>query len=78
MGVENYPANHPVWKLARLIVVGVILLGCLAFVYAGLDQRDLITLIATLAGLGGYDLLKAKVTKPKDHSTDDGDESDAT
>lgn len=60
----NYPSDHPIWKLLRLAVVGVILLGCLAFVYAGLDQRDAITLIATLAGLGGYDLLKSKVSKP--------------
>lgn len=74
--MHAYPANHPVWKLIRLVVVGTILLGCLAFVYAGLDKRDALTLIATLAGLGGFDMAKAVITKPKPSNDDEMDESE--
>ena len=55
--------KHPLWKLARLLTVAAILVACLAFVYAGLDKRDIITVIATLAGLGGFDWLKSSVAK---------------
>lgn len=58
----NYPANHPIWKLLRLLIVGGLLLGFLAFNYNQLDSRDTMTVFGTLAGLLGYDVLKARVT----------------
>ena len=64
-GKMNDP-KHPLWKLARLVVVALILIGCLAFVYAGLDKRDIITVISVLVGLGGFDWLKSSVAKGGD------------
>lgn len=66
-----YPANHPVWKLLRLLIVGGLMLGFLALNYNRLDNRDTMTIFGTLAGLLGFDALKAKLTKSK--QTDEGD-----
>jgi RsiW-degrading membrane proteinase PrsW (M82 family) len=55
-------ANHPLWKIIRLAVVGGLLLGFLALNYNRLDNRDTMTIFGTLAGLLGFDALKAKIT----------------
>ena len=60
-----YPANHPVWKLIRLLIVGSLMLGFLALNYNRLDARDTMTIFGTLAGLLGFDVVKAAITKPK-------------
>ena len=55
--------SHPLWKLLRLVIVGGLMLGFLALNYNRLDGRDAMTIFGTLAGLLGYDVLKAKVTR---------------
>jgi hypothetical protein len=57
-------ASHPVWNLIRLAVVGVVLVMLLKFNYNGLDPRDVLTVFLTLAGLGGFDVLK-KFSAPR-------------
>lgn len=59
-------AKHPIWKLLRLAIVGGLLLGFLALNYNRLDGRDTMTIFGTLAGLLGFDALKAKLTHEKD------------
>lgn len=50
-------ADHPVWKLATLIVVGVILVLMLKFNYqSGWAPADYLTLISVLFGVGGVQL----------------------
>ena len=58
--MSNYPANHPLWTILRLLVVGLLLLGFLALNYERLDSRDATTILGVLAGLAGYDKLMPK------------------
>lgn len=66
-------AKHPIWKLARLLIVGGLLLGFLALNYNRLDSRDTMTIFGTLAGLLGFDALKAKLTHEKDSGDKPGE-----
>ena len=66
-------SRHVVWKIIRLAVVGALLLGFLGLNYDRLDNRDIMTIFGTLAGLLGFDALKSKLTTPK---ADDGDEDE--
>jgi hypothetical protein len=61
----NLPdANHPIWKLLRLVVVGVIMLVLCTFMYRnGFDQKDIVLIVTTLVGLFGYDVAKTQLTK---------------
>lgn len=55
---------HPIWKLLRLIVVGIILTVMLEINYRhGLVPKDLGTIITVLAGTGLFDFLKKRLTK---------------
>jgi len=56
-------SNHPVWKIIRLGVVGLILLAMLALGYNRFDERDILTILATLGGLGSFDFAKSAATK---------------
>jgi len=58
--MSNFPANHPVWSLLRLLIVGSLLMGFLTYNYNQVDKRDLVTLVGVLAGLAGYDKLMPK------------------
>jgi hypothetical protein len=54
---------HPVWKIIRLIIVGIFLLLLLQFNYnSGLEGKDLVTIFITLCGLAGFDALKKQIT----------------
>ena len=65
--MSNLPASdHVVWKLLRLLIVGLILLGMLSFTYNQFDRRDIVTIVTALLGLAGYDTAKSLVTKPRD------------
>ena len=64
-------SSHPIWKLLRLVIVGGLLLGFLALNYNRLDSRDTMTIFGTLAGLLGFDALKAKLTHEKPPSEQD-------
>lgn len=57
------PADHPLWKLLRLAVVGAILLAFLAMNYNRLDERDATTILGVLLSLAGFDATKAQLTK---------------
>lgn len=61
-------SSHPIWKIIRLAVVGMILLAMLALGYNRFDERDVITILATLGGLGGFDFAKSAVTKKSEES----------
>ena len=63
------PSDHIIWKIIRLAVVGTILTIMLAFTYNKFDHRDIVTILAALFGLAGFDTTKAMVTK-KPGSTD--------
>lgn len=50
-------ADHPIWKIATLVVVGVILILMLKYNYAnGWAPADWATLITVLLGVGGVQL----------------------
>jgi hypothetical protein len=56
--------SHPLWKIIRLAVVGTIMIVCCSVLYKnGFSQTDIMTIAMTLLGLGGFDQLKAMVTK---------------
>lgn len=64
-------ADHPVWKLATLVVVGVILVLMLKFNYqSGWAPADYFTLISVLLGVGGVQMTQMVATafgkKPTD------------
>jgi len=62
-------SKHPIWKLARLLIVGGFLLGFLALNYNRFDNRDLMTIFGTLAGLLGFDTIKSRITHAKEATT---------
>lgn len=82
MAINYYPPNHPLWKLLRLVVVCVTLVVSLNLRYHnGWAPKDYITLINTLAVLGGYDAIKAKLADkkrpvPRETAQDDADSTD--
>jgi hypothetical protein len=63
----NIPAaDHPIWKIIRLAVVGVIMFAiCWSqWLYKSeFDIKDAVFIATTLFGLAGYDVAKAKLTK---------------
>ena len=58
------PSDHVLWKILRLAVVGGLLTALLHFNYLGFDKRDVLTILITLGGLGGFDVAKSAMTKP--------------
>ncbi len=68
-------SKHPLWKIIRLAVVGGLLLGFLALNYNRLDSRDTMTIFGTLAGLLGFDALKAKLTSESKDTKEPSDEA---
>ena len=66
MTINYYPPSHPVWKLLRLVVVCVTLVVSLNLLYHnGWAPKDYVTLLNTLAVLGGYDAIKTKLAAKK-------------
>lgn len=62
----NFPADHPAWKILRLVVVGVVLVASCSFLYNnGFDKKDIVTIAMSLLALGGFDQLKASLTAGK-------------
>ena len=58
--------DHPVWKILRLAVVGVVLVVSCSFLYNnGFDKKDIVTIAMSLLALGGFDQLKAALTQSK-------------
>ena len=59
-------ADHPLWPTLRFAIVGVVLSLRLIYGYEQFDlQKDATTLLAVLAGLGGFDSIKAFATREK-------------
>jgi hypothetical protein len=55
---------HPVWKIIRLVVVGVIIgIYCATQYKNGFDAKDVGLILSALLGVGGFDQAKALVTK---------------
>lgn len=60
------PADHPIWKILRLAFVAVIMIVMLAsqLIYKNpIEFADYKFVLVTVAGLGGFDLMKMFVTK---------------
>lgn len=58
------PSDHIIWKLARVVIVGVLFLACAELAYAnGLTKADIVPLITILGGLGAFDSVKQMLTK---------------
>lgn len=58
------PADHPVWKLARLAVCGAIFIAGASLAYKNpASQADVLPLLSLLLGVGGFDQLKKQLTK---------------
>lgn len=49
--------DSPFWPLARMALRGLVVFGCLAFVYNALDPRDIITMIVFVLGDGAISKL---------------------
>ena len=58
------PSDHIIWKLTRVVIVGVLFLACAELAYAnGLTKADIVPLITILGGLGVFDSVKQMLTK---------------
>lgn len=56
--------THPIWKSARLLVIGIIVVVYCATQYKNpINGTDIGLLIAALAGVGSFDQLKDKVVE---------------
>lgn len=56
--------SHPAWKLLRLVIVGVIVVGYCATQYKNpINMADIGLLVTLLLSVGGYDKAKAVLTK---------------
>jgi hypothetical protein len=57
------PADHPVWKLLRLALVGVIFIAGANLAYKNpASKADVLPLLSLLLGVGGFDQLKKQLT----------------
>ena len=56
--MTRYPPKHPIWGVLRMAIVGGVLVLMLRANYNSWDSRDILTVIATLSGLGGFDIAK--------------------
>ena len=61
-------SQHPIWRILNVVVVGTILILLLQFNYNGLDKRDILTVISTLAASGGMSWLQSSVDRKTDAS----------
>lgn len=61
----RFPPKHPIWGVLRMAIVGGVLVFMLHANYKSWDSRDILTVIATLSGLGGFDLAKGAVNLGK-------------
>jgi hypothetical protein len=63
--------RHPVWKIIRIAVVGVLMIAFLHINYkSGLvPEKDIGTILGVLLGLIGFDVAKDKLTHPEDKNT---------
>jgi len=57
--------THPIWIIARQLVLGALLLGFLALNYNRLDSRDTFTIFGVMAGVLGLDVAKLKIAGTK-------------
>ena len=56
--------THPIWKSARLFVIGIIVVIYCATQYKNpINWTDVGLLVTLLAGVGGYDQVKDKVVE---------------
>lgn len=56
--------DHPIWKILRLAVAGVIVgVYCATQYKNGFDEKDVGLILSILVGVGGFDQAKAFVTK---------------
>lgn len=62
--------DHPIWKLVRMLVIGLLAFLFLSFNYDRFDNRDLITILGLVLGVGGFDQLKAQLTKRNENGED--------
>ena len=58
--MSSYPANHPLWNILRILVVGTTLIVLLCTNYNAADSRDITTVVSVIAALAGYDKLLPK------------------
>jgi hypothetical protein len=59
-------ADHPIWKIIRYAVVGIVMTVLCATLYKnGFDSKDMVLIITTIAGLAGFDQVKQKATESK-------------
>lgn len=57
------PADHPVWKLLRLVVIGVIFIAGASLAYKNpASKADVLPLLSLLLGVGGFDQIKKQLT----------------
>lgn len=71
-------ARHPVWKLARSLVVGGLALAALWLFYDRLDTRDIGTVLTVMCGVLGVDVVKDKMTGRRDDSAASENEGEAS
>lgn len=65
----NFPADHPLWKIIRYAVVGIVMTVLCSTLYrSGFDQKDIVMIATTLLGLAGYDQVKAQITTRQENA----------
>ena len=51
--------NHPIWKLLRYLVVGIVLtILCATLYQSGYDPKDILLLIGAIGSMIGFDVGK--------------------
>lgn len=66
-------ARHPIWKLARSLVVGGLALAALWLFYDRLDSRDIGTVLTLMCGVLGFDVAKDKMAGGRRNETPDNE-----
>ena len=62
-------ADHPIWKIIRLVIVGIVMFGIFysKIVYkSDIELKDYFTIFFTLCALAGFDVGKAKLCSSKE------------
>lgn len=60
----TFDASHPLWRIIRYAVVGIVMIVLCSTLYRhGFDRKDIVLIATTLLSLVGFDGIKTTLTK---------------
>ena len=61
-------ASHPIWKLLRYVVTGIVVAGICATLYrCGFDPKDVVLILGVIGSMVGFDVVKNATVASLNH-----------